>query len=350
MTAQANPGASTPRPPSRRAPSRRPPSQGPSAQSGGADTLASLHGRIGFLSRRMVQVADSYFDEAAQDLGLSLPQYDILEALRHRGTLAQLALGQVLGLDPANTAAILRRLEAAGLVAREADPTDARRRLIRLTELGERIEAKALHIAIATARRLLAPLDPDERVLLLQILASIADTEINSVSRWQPEADAGARGDLSRLFEGPCFLFRRVNQVVLSKIRDRNQDEDITARQYLLLVAVRALPAVDQTTLTGVLGLDRSTIALVADNLCKRKLIRRSTDPRDRRKNRLTITPAGLAVADRVGLNNADLEAELLQGLPDSHGDALRDMLQRLVRAHNPYVRSPLTLPEADPA
>lgn len=322
---------------------------GGSADSGredGADTLTSLYGRIGFLASRMVQVADSFFDEAAADLGLTLSQYDILEALRHRGTLGQLALGQLVGIDPASTAAIVRRLEAAGLLTRLPDPTDGRRRLICLTEPGERIEARAVDVANATAQRLLAPLTRDECALLVTLLSRLAELEVNSVSIWRPDSAGAAPRGLSDLFESPCFLFRRVNQVVMSKIRDRNREEGITARQYLFLVAVRERPLVDQTTLTGLLGLDRSTIALVADNLRKRKLIKRSGDPRDRRKNLLSITPAGIAISDQVGRNNASLEDEMLQGLAPEDCVALRRILVRLVLEHNAHVRTPMALPE----
>lgn len=312
----------------------------------GADTIASLYGRIGFLSRRMVQIADSFFDEAAQELGLTLPQYDILVALRRRGTLGQLALGQLVGIDPSNTAAIVRRLESGGLVERLSDPGDARRKLVCLTEFGERVEAKAARIANSISVRLLSPLDNTEQERLLAILARLAGMEVKSVSQWLPDAEKGAREDMSGLFNGPCFLFRRVNQVVLSKIRERNHEEGITARQYIFLVAVREMPLVDQTTLTGILGLDRSTIALVADNLRKRKLIKLTTDRRDRRKNLLTITPAGIGVTDRVGRNNADLEAEMLVGSTTQESQALRSMLRRLVSAHNDHVRTPIALPE----
>lgn len=313
---------------------------------GGIDSLASLYGRIGFLSRRMVQIADSFFDEAAQELGLTLPQYDILVALRRRGTMGQLALGQLVGIDPSNTAAIVRRLEAGGLVTRLPDPDDARRKLIGLTEMGERVEAKAARIANAISTRLLSPLSKDRQERLLGILAHVAGMEVNSVSLWLPDAEVGAREDLSALFTGPCFLFRRVNQVVLSKIRERNREESVTARQYIFLVAVREMPLVDQTTLTGILGLDRSTIALVADNLRKRKLIKRTADRRDRRKNLLSILPAGIEAAARVGLNNADLEAEMLADYPEGEREALRHMLRQLVAAHNRDVRTPIVLPE----
>jgi len=57
---------------------------------------------------------------------------------------SQRELAEHAGTDPMMTSQVLRKLEARGLVSRDAHPTDARARTLALTEEGERVLAPAL--------------------------------------------------------------------------------------------------------------------------------------------------------------------------------------------------------------
>lgn len=50
--------------------------------------------------------------------------------------ISQTALGEITGIDRATLATMIRRLEERGLIAREIDPTNRRRRQLTLTEAG----------------------------------------------------------------------------------------------------------------------------------------------------------------------------------------------------------------------
>lgn len=71
------------------------------------------------------------------DTDFSLTEARILFELARFGPVEVVALRRELGLDPGYLSRILSRFENAGLVLRQRCETDARRRLVRLTEHGE---------------------------------------------------------------------------------------------------------------------------------------------------------------------------------------------------------------------
>ncbi|WP_313083198.1 MarR family transcriptional regulator [Pulveribacter sp.] len=76
-------------------------------------------------------------------LGLTYPQYVALLALWERDGLTVSELGERLFLDSGTLTPLLKRLEAAGLVARQRDPQDERRVRITLTPEGRALRARA---------------------------------------------------------------------------------------------------------------------------------------------------------------------------------------------------------------
>jgi DNA-binding MarR family transcriptional regulator len=97
---------------------------------------------------------------------VSLPRLALLAALPG----SQRQLGERLRKDPADMVRLIDAAEAEGLVRRELDPHDRRRRVVTLTDAGVR----ALDEAMATAREveaeLLAPLSEAERRPLHELL------------------------------------------------------------------------------------------------------------------------------------------------------------------------------------
>ncbi len=77
------------------------------------------------------------------DLGLTYPQYLVMLALWEEDGLSVSALGGELRLDSGTLTPLLKRLEAAGLVARERAAEDERRVHIHLTPAGRKLKARA---------------------------------------------------------------------------------------------------------------------------------------------------------------------------------------------------------------
>ena len=91
-------------------------------------TAGDLRALVGRLSRRLRQT--SIVGE------MTLPQASVLSLLEREGPATPGALASRERISPQSMGAILISLEALGLVSRTPDPTDGRRLVISLTEVG----------------------------------------------------------------------------------------------------------------------------------------------------------------------------------------------------------------------
>jgi len=81
-----------------------------------------------------------------EELGLTYPQYLAMLVLWERDGLMVSELGERLYLDSGTLTPLLKRLEAAGYIARLRDVEDERRVHIMLTAAGRRLKTKAAKI------------------------------------------------------------------------------------------------------------------------------------------------------------------------------------------------------------
>lgn len=79
-------------------------------------------------------------------LGLTYPQYLVMLVLWEEDGRSVGALGARLHLDSGTLTPLLKRLEAAGLVARTRDPADERRVVVTLTAAGKKLKTKAREV------------------------------------------------------------------------------------------------------------------------------------------------------------------------------------------------------------
>src|SRR3954470_3587338 len=79
-----------------------------------------------------------------EDLGLTYPQYLVMLVLWERDGLMVSELGERLFLDSGTLTPLLKRLEAAGLIARIRAVEDERRVHISLTAAGRKLKARAM--------------------------------------------------------------------------------------------------------------------------------------------------------------------------------------------------------------
>ncbi len=136
----------------------------------------SFQSGTGYLLGKVGAVARQRWIAALAQTGVSPNQFLVLMALAETGQVCQQFLAGVIGIDPRNIVPILDSLEARGLVGRETDPADRRRRLIELTSVGRRIVAELSALGEQTERELLAPVPPPDRESLRRILRTVLDT------------------------------------------------------------------------------------------------------------------------------------------------------------------------------
>ena len=115
-----------------------------------------------------------------EPLGLTHPQYLVMLALWEHGEVSVKELSALLQLEPATVSPLVKRLEAIGYVTRRRSPSDERLLLIRTTDRGQALRAKAEQVPVEVVRRLGIGLDELE--------------SLNTVLRRVIKAATAARG------------------------------------------------------------------------------------------------------------------------------------------------------------
>ncbi|HLW94297.1 MAG TPA: MarR family winged helix-turn-helix transcriptional regulator [Solirubrobacteraceae bacterium] len=119
----------------------------------------------------LARVARRSCEAALAPSGLRPRHLVALTILRDRGSMTQVALGEVLHLDPTNLVGLLNELERKSLLERRRDVLDRRRHIVELSDAGRTALAAAERALAAVQDQVLAGLDDDERSTLHALLA-----------------------------------------------------------------------------------------------------------------------------------------------------------------------------------
>jgi MarR family 2-MHQ and catechol resistance regulon transcriptional repressor len=110
----------------------------------------------------------------SSEAGLS--DFAVLEMLLHKGPQPVNEIGRRIELTSGAITTAVDRLEARGLVTREAHPSDRRARVVRLTPLGEQHAAKVFAGHKATMDSAARGLSKVERASLIALLKKLGTT------------------------------------------------------------------------------------------------------------------------------------------------------------------------------
>ena len=102
---------------------------------------------------------------------------------------------------------------------------------------------------------------------------------------------------------------RRIRQVTNALVREHG----LSPQQFWTVVAVARGGELSLRELAERRRMDEPTACRVVDTLVRRRLVRSSPDPSDRRRLRLTLTPSARGMAERL-LPIADTIAALVEG------------------------------------
>lgn len=130
------------------------------------------------LARRFSQICVALSTEALEGSGITALEYAALPYLSKQAGdpgVDQVGLATRLGIDRTATSLLVDQLEKKGLIERRVNPDDRRARQLHLTSKGERLFDKLRPIMIAVNEKVLAPLKPAERELLLDLLVRVVE-------------------------------------------------------------------------------------------------------------------------------------------------------------------------------
>jgi len=129
----------------------------------------------GFLFRQMDARATSLFLAYAVDGEITPRQFGVLLTLTQSGPMLQTDLGRVMRIDRSTLGEMLGRMLERGLITHRAWPKDRRVSQLSITDAGRETFRANFGAARRMQEELLAPLDLDERELLLDLLTRLVE-------------------------------------------------------------------------------------------------------------------------------------------------------------------------------
>ncbi|ENA0610073.1 MarR family transcriptional regulator [Enterobacter bugandensis] len=113
------------------------------------------------LLRQLFQQHTAQWQHALPEL--TKPQYAVMRSIAENPGIEQVALTEVAVSTKATLAEMLSRMESRGLVKREHDPADKRRRFVFLTPEGETLLESCQPVSYGVDEAFLGRLTEDER-------------------------------------------------------------------------------------------------------------------------------------------------------------------------------------------
>ena len=138
--------------------------------------LVAAANRLGYILGRALE----------QEFQISHQTFEVLVILARADAegLSMRSIAQEQVLSTGGVTRLIDRMEAAGLVARHADPDDRRGRRVRLTPTGAQLARRASHSHAVNVRRyFLGPLSPQERDAFVATLKTVSHAARDELPR-----------------------------------------------------------------------------------------------------------------------------------------------------------------------
>ncbi|MER6841099.1 MarR family winged helix-turn-helix transcriptional regulator [Streptomyces platensis] len=127
------------------------------------------------LLRRALQRATAAWQAEVPEL--TAPQYATLSVLAERPGIDQSALCQATAIDRSTMTALLDRLSSRGWLAREIDPANRRRHIVRITQEGRALLYDLEPAVTRVNQRTVDQVDKERAPALLPLLRDLAGIE-----------------------------------------------------------------------------------------------------------------------------------------------------------------------------
>jgi len=141
-----------------------------------------LDGLPGHLLRRMHQISVGIFMAEAEKINLTPIQFAALQAVSQHPGIDQKTLAQSIALDTSTIGGVIDRLEARGLIERQASKEDRRVRLLTLSKEGQKTLKLAIPMMLRAQEKILSPLSESDKKIFMKLLNQLVNTN-NEFSR-----------------------------------------------------------------------------------------------------------------------------------------------------------------------
>jgi DNA-binding MarR family transcriptional regulator len=147
---------------------------------------AGLQRVLGYQLAQATIVTDAvFFDVVGKPFNLRPVEYTVLTLIAENPGGSLVRLARALSVTPPNISTMVDRLEAKGLVAREASEEDRRAHVLHVTAKGAEMVRKATQ-KIVQAESETLPLTPGEQAILAELLHKVAAARPRHAGRPKP--------------------------------------------------------------------------------------------------------------------------------------------------------------------
>ena len=147
---------------------------------------------------------------------------------------------------------------------------------------------------------------------------------------------------LDELYHRPGFMLRRAHQISVALFLEETTGLGLTTTQWGTMVVLRARGSLDQVGIATLVGIDRSTTALVVSKLAEAGYIERRDDEVDKRRKVITLSKAGHAMLDRVAEPAQRARVRALEAFSAKDAAKFLSLLERFVDVFNEHTRAPI--------
>jgi DNA-binding MarR family transcriptional regulator len=154
-------------------------------------------------------------------------------------------------------------------------------------------------------------------------------------SAGQNDAEEGERPERAQLGLLPSLLgyhLRRAQIAAFNNFKRALADYDITPGRFGVLQVIAANVGLSQSELGTLLGIERSTVVAVIDQLEKRDLVQRTPAANDRRSYALKLSATGAAILAELEERVLAHERDIARNLTTPERATLIELLERLTR------------------
>lgn len=136
-----------------------------------------------------------------------------------------------------------------------------------------------------------------------------------------------------QLEQSPIHLLHRAGQCAGDVFQSEMRSEDLTPRQYAVLVAVAQNEGLSQTDLVEMTGIDRSTLADIIRRMLKKGLVQRRRTKEDARAYAVKLTEEGRRILQAAEPMAKKVDERILQALPAAERERFLSDLNMIVEA-----------------